>query len=64
MTPLSAITFLTEYTKPRTTQERQPKDRIKVFLKDYCFYYISKNLPSIIRQQKLQLAKLDVMLQY
>jgi len=42
-TPASALAFLKELLKSEVNK-RKPDDRSAVFLKDYCFFYISKNL--------------------
>jgi len=36
----------------------KPHERSKLFLQDYCFFYISKYLPTLIRQNRSQLLSL------
>jgi hypothetical protein len=56
MKPHSSLEFLNLALK---TDKRQAKDRVKSIMLDYCFFYISKNLPTIIRQERAQLTKLE-----
>ena len=56
MNAYSAILFLMElysHTQSSTSQaKREPTERIKVFLSDYCMFFLAKNLPVILRQQE------------
>ena len=57
MNSFSALLFLMELFLPLQNSpcKREPSDRVKTFLCDYCMFYLAKNLPLILRQEKQKL---------
>lgn len=62
MNAFSAVLFLQElFDRDNFSPcKREPSDRVKAFLQDYCMFYLSKNLPVILRQEMSRLLKLPV----
>ena len=60
MNAYSAILFLTElYSQEHSTsRKRGPSERVQTFISDYCMFYLAKNLPVILRQEKQHLLSL------
>ena len=59
MNAYSALLFLQEVYNPPDHCKRQPGERALTFLVDYCMYYLAKNLPLILRQEKQKLLLLS-----
>ena len=55
----SAVLFLKElFSKELSPCKREPSQRVQDFLADYCMFYLSRNLPVILRQDKKSLVDL------
>ena len=60
MNAFSAILFLTElYSRDHSSnRKRGPSERVQTFVSDYCMFYLAKNLPVILRQERQHLLSL------
>ena len=62
MNTYSAIMFINEVQATDSEQHnrRQGTERVKSFIFDYCIFYLSKNLPVILRQDQKRMLRLDI----
>ena len=61
MNTYSAILYLIEILQQDevSPNKRKPESRVRNFLYDYCTFYLSRNLPVILRQDQSKILKLD-----
>lgn len=60
MNTTSATTFMKELSEWSSISpcQREPSKRVKAFILDYCMFYLTKNLPVILRQDRRRLIQL------
>lgn len=58
----AAVLFLKEISEwgQLSPSPRTPDQRVSTFILDYCVFYLTKNLPVILRQDKRRLADLSI----
>jgi hypothetical protein len=65
MSANSALAFLKDLIEPPSRKRRKPRDRAMVFLKDFCYFYLSRNLAAVLRSPcESELEKIDKNMQY
>jgi hypothetical protein len=61
MCPSAAVLFLKEISEWEQLSpcQRTPDKRVSTFILDYCLFFLTKNLPVILRQDRRRLADLN-----